>query len=189
MKMAVIAEKLPRKSGLLSKCALAVVLLSGSLAGGAFLWPRAAQADAACFQTCMTAPNPSGSSVPNDPQKCLQSCGYQPTIDYRCVNTCAAMPNARGTNSCVQQCSFFPADILTIPVPDLATRHNQFSSPIPIDSGQLVNGATSGAPAQTPKNQLAPTVQPLSPSTNYKNLQQCVMAGYLFSYCVSASKY
>ncbi len=159
-----------------------------------FLWLFAAggaaiAGDAACFNGCMARAGASGLGGASPMGDCLRACGFHVSIDYRCLNSCAAQKPGQST-ACVAQCTYYSEDELSGTRLRLTPPHDVFTAPkesqdIMLNSPQETTGDGSGTPA----SQLAPTVQPLSPSTNYKVLASCLQQGHMFSYCLSASRY
>ena len=146
-----------------------------------------ALADKACFNACLAPPIvPGASRAAPDPALCLQACGYRPSIDYKCVQQCSLSSGAAA--GCPKQCSYYPDDLLrSLLRPTMLSPHNQFTAPEPAQG--IVTDPAAPPAASTPKALLDPTARPLSPSLDYKRLNQCLQNGFSWSYCRVASEY
>jgi len=114
-----------------------------------------------------------------------------PSLDQRCLKDCLNAGGTGGTpQRCVSRCSFI--DVSRLPPPPMSgqSRHSQFLAPQPIDSGIVVD--TTRPPTTAPgtaSSMLAPTQQPLGPSTNYQCISQCLHSGYQYQLCKAQCSY
>ena len=110
------------------------------------------------------------------------------TLDYRCLNQCVA----QGTNPyrCRQGCSYVEPETLRSLGTRRLTGSAQFAPVVPVGTDDLQPAQTATPPSvSTPSRLLDPKSQPLSPSTNYKCVAQCVQQGMASGFCTQACSY
>lgn len=164
-----------------NRAPLAAALAGLFLAVILLLMPQAGRAtDRDCLLACVATP---GTSVASCAPKCNAT-----QIDHRCLSGCIAQ--GTGTYACRQGCTYIKPEFLQAlkrgPLPNGA----QFSPIIPVGADELAPPAAPAPPAlSTPTRVLKPNVQPLSPSTDYKCVAQCVNQGMNNALCTQACTY
>lgn len=138
-----------------------------------------ADGSAQCLKDCIS--HGANSTV------CLPKCGYVAQTDYRCLTLC--LNQGTSANSCRQSCGYMPALPSKLPA-DRTSPYSQFTTMQAADGQILLNPpAAQTQAAGTPVRKLSPTSQPLSPSTDYKCLAQCVQNGMSRGYCQQTCSY
>ena len=106
--------------------------------------------------------------------------------DYRCLNSCV---NGGGSGrACLDNCRYTP-HLAAHSAPHSFSR-NPFTSLIPLGDTLLVTPSVPlGSSSGTPSSSLAPTSQPLGPSTNFRCVSDCQKSGMMHDYCVAHCSY
>jgi len=138
---------------------------------------RASERD--CLLACMAQPGT------NTITTCAPKCNLT-QLDHRCLGSCMAI--GTGTYQCRQACSYIKPEALR--AAPAHAGNTQFAPIIPIGSDEIAPLAPVSPPkVTTPPKMLSPNVQPLSPSTNYKCVAQCVQAGLENALCTQSCSY
>jgi hypothetical protein len=110
--------------------------------------------------------------------------------DYRCLSDCLNSGAGTSGAQCLARCSYQNNSQPLQPKSEFQSAHSQFIAPAPTD--EILVGPSHGplpGPTGTPGASLAPTVQPLGPSTNYTCMRNCQAKGYQHALCISGCSY